>query len=1799
MSKGVRSAVAALKDFEAQTTGAGRNLDQVAKAGDKLGSDVAAGAQKAAASVKTLAASAQDVSGAFDKLSNTGAVLGGSLAAGIGLAAKEAAGLETAVARISTIAPEIDTSKVTRELSGMSTRVAQTSTQLAASLNNVFSSIETNQADALKLTEQFGRGAVAAGTDAEVFGTSVLGVMNAYKLSASDATHVSDVFFNTIKTGVISGDELARGLGQVTQTAKLAGVNFDTLGALIAGVTREGGEASTNINNLANALNKITTAETQKGLADLGIATKDAAGNFRSIIDVLGELKTRLATLSAGDRAKVLQDLFPDAQARAGIATLLSQLDTVKTALNDNATAAGAADAAYAKMGDTAANKAALLRNKFTAELSELGTLAMPGLLTAAEQATKALKAFDNLPDGFKGAAIAGAEIAAVFLLVSAGAIRAATTIASVAGAVATAGKGAAAAATQMYTLASSLTAVQVASVGGPLLIALGLAAAGTAITMHQMADGVREAADAIGGDLGGAIRSIDVSKLEALKSFLTGINTAGEESKGKTAAWADVHNIDEITARWKEVAKTLGDMAEKNGGRDVQSDEATVLRAVRDELQKQIVARQELNRLEEIRNRMLTSEGEAGSPFVGPIVPPGAAAGTDELATGLEAVANAAIKGSDGITQASNATATLLTRFKQTDAQKFAAELAQVGTAMSGIQSATAPLAAALDQINAKRAAGLPLTAQEASLLSQIPGYLGEAASATSNLAVVQAQLAINSINAQGGIGQMAGAFGGAQGQAAGLAGELNRLQGIIIGLDSAYGALGQESGKLSAFYNDLEERAKVLEQQKEKGGKGLNATEAAELAHIRDVQKEIGGILAENAAKKREIAELEVTAARNVRETAAAEAEARAAAAKQPAVIVPTGQREDRTGITQTVPPVPVQLEPAVDDASLAAVRKVLATPVKVPVEVESKLVATGLDSATAEAMGIIGGKAPQTQTLTITATDQATPVLTAVQDRLIAINSTPTLATLNAQDNASQVANGVTEAVKRIPEIHSTTVNAVDNASGPLSGILGTINSIPTSFSITANVDISGALANIQALSNQIPRSPAKEGPFKQLPNWHALYESLVPAGEDAVLSIQDTTQQMARAIGDGIDSVTSESAKSAAELASQVAAAVSATTDALAKLRTFRAPNPAQFAKLRGALLPVVDLFAADATARGEGTKAAADWAEQVSKIVGMVGTGVDALSKLSDFQRPSDQAVRDFRDVSQFVGNVLSRVAHDSDADLTEAGATYAEAASTIYSSVGTGVDALVKLQDFKRPTDKAVTDFRDVSQYVVNLLAQVARDIDADALPDAAAWADTASKIFGALGSGVDALTKLHDFERPTDQAVGSFRDVSQYVVNLLAQVAADIEGDALPQASAWAETAGKIFAALGSGVDALSKVEGFERPTDAALRSLRDVTQLAVTLIAESAAALDGETVANAATYSDAASKVVALVGNGAESFAKLATGELALPDRGRLQAFAAATQLAVIEIAAASKSISGPALAAAATYADGAGKVVSLIGGGVEGFSKLAAFTAPSAAQIAQFKSAVSATVIQIAQAAREIDKDAVKAAGEYSDGAGKAVSLLGSAVSAFNGMKDFAAPSKEGIDALVSVTNYGVQQLIGISGSYGKGQLGQLKEFSDAASSGFGALRGALDAGKSLADKDRIAPADAIGQALAEFQAGLSPLGQLLTLSQQYKTQGEQIGANVAQAYAAIAAGLPGFNTQQAALAANVTVGAGQTTIVHRFEGSVNFGFLGENGAWVVKSLQVDDGALTATADLIAGKLLPIFEAAIEEA
>ncbi len=307
------------------------------------------------------------------------ATFAGAMTVGV----KSASELQQAVANIKSIKPEIDSSKMFSSLNLMQTRVAQSSKQMAESLYNVFSSIDVSAAEGLQMVEKFSKGAVAAMTDANTFGTAIIGELNAFKLGVSDVDHVSDVFFNTVKRGVVNGQELAANLGLVAQNAKAAGIDVDQLGAMIAAVTKEGGPAAQNINNLNNLLEKMYTKEATAAFKELGIQVADASGKLRSPIDILTDLRAKLVTYTQAAAISAEQKIFPDLQARSGALVIMNELSTVRDALKENEDSSGSAAQAYETMAATFQTQSQMLGQAIKSVFTSGGNALLPVMTSA------------------------------------------------------------------------------------------------------------------------------------------------------------------------------------------------------------------------------------------------------------------------------------------------------------------------------------------------------------------------------------------------------------------------------------------------------------------------------------------------------------------------------------------------------------------------------------------------------------------------------------------------------------------------------------------------------------------------------------------------------------------------------------------------------------------------------------------------------------------------------------------------------------------------------------------------------------------------------------------------------------------------------------------------------------------------------------------------------------------------------------------------------------------------------------------------------------------------------------------------------------------------------------------------------------------------------------------------------------------------------------------------------------------------------------------------------------------------
>lgn len=147
--------------------------------------------------------------------------------------------------------------------------------------------------------------ASAAGLDLGATADIASNMLSGFRLETSEMARVADVLVNTFTSSNTTMDGLGETMKYVAPIASEAGVTFEEVAAmagLLGNNAIQGGQAGTALRAVLTRLAGPPT-EAARALAALGIETKDAEGNLRSLPEILGEVHR--ATMDLGSAEKL------------------------------------------------------------------------------------------------------------------------------------------------------------------------------------------------------------------------------------------------------------------------------------------------------------------------------------------------------------------------------------------------------------------------------------------------------------------------------------------------------------------------------------------------------------------------------------------------------------------------------------------------------------------------------------------------------------------------------------------------------------------------------------------------------------------------------------------------------------------------------------------------------------------------------------------------------------------------------------------------------------------------------------------------------------------------------------------------------------------------------------------------------------------------------------------------------------------------------------------------------------------------------------------------------------------------------------------------------------------------------------------------------------------------------------------------------------------------------------------------------------------------------------------------------
>jgi TP901 family phage tail tape measure protein len=281
--------------------------------------------------------------------------------------------------------------------------------EIQPALYNILSSTNANLLQAEILLRGFAKTAVAGQVSIEAAAKGTIPILNAFNIPLERVNDILDIQFQLVRKGVGTYDEFSKVFGRVVPSATRAGQSFETVAAMLAYLTRNGLSAANASSSAARALDALSHPTAVKHMEQLGIAVRNARGEFLPLEVVLKNVRDHLDKLPNADRVAALVEIFKGAggtiQARRFLEQVLlrpGELEEFVGFLGDMSNASGQFENAYDTMAQSVAAQTELLRNKWKVLQESVGRFAIPIFLKFVTVIQSLLDWFNRLDPGTK-----------------------------------------------------------------------------------------------------------------------------------------------------------------------------------------------------------------------------------------------------------------------------------------------------------------------------------------------------------------------------------------------------------------------------------------------------------------------------------------------------------------------------------------------------------------------------------------------------------------------------------------------------------------------------------------------------------------------------------------------------------------------------------------------------------------------------------------------------------------------------------------------------------------------------------------------------------------------------------------------------------------------------------------------------------------------------------------------------------------------------------------------------------------------------------------------------------------------------------------------------------------------------------------------------------------------------------------------------------------------------------------------------------------------------------------------------
>ena len=259
--------------------------------------------------------------------------------------------------------------------------------------------------------------AAAAAMDLGIASEIVTDTMSAFKIEASEAGQVADVFAKLQSIANTNVEQAGAAFSMAAPNARAFGQSLEQTSAML-GIFADAGIKGTRAGTTLNGIFRDLTNGAENNRVELNgasIALTDQNGEYRSIIDVMADFENALQGLSSSQKTNALGAIFQE-EAIKGVniimGTGVSRLNELEAALNNSE---GASKKMAEEMESGLGGAMRNLRSSVEGLMIQLGDLLAPTIQSISEFLKEAAISFQELDESTRTIiAVFGALLAAL-----------------------------------------------------------------------------------------------------------------------------------------------------------------------------------------------------------------------------------------------------------------------------------------------------------------------------------------------------------------------------------------------------------------------------------------------------------------------------------------------------------------------------------------------------------------------------------------------------------------------------------------------------------------------------------------------------------------------------------------------------------------------------------------------------------------------------------------------------------------------------------------------------------------------------------------------------------------------------------------------------------------------------------------------------------------------------------------------------------------------------------------------------------------------------------------------------------------------------------------------------------------------------------------------------------------------------------------------------------------------------------------------------------------------------------------